>query len=75
MTEGNVMIELKNVCKNYGMTQALNDVSFTVQKGQIVGFVGPNGAGKSTAMRIHGADIGHGQRRRLRCDGESDRSL
>ncbi len=46
------MIELKNVCKNYGMTQALNDVSFTVQKGQIVGFVGPNGAGKSTAMRI-----------------------
>jgi ABC-2 type transport system ATP-binding protein len=52
MTEGNVMIELKSVCKNYGLTQALNDVSFTVQKGQIVGFVGPNGAGKSTAMKI-----------------------
>jgi ABC-2 type transport system ATP-binding protein len=46
------MIELKNVSKNYGLTRALIDVSFTVQKGQIVGFVGPNGAGKSTAMKI-----------------------
>ncbi|MBN2104625.1 ATP-binding cassette domain-containing protein [bacterium] len=46
------MIELKNVCKNYGLTPALTDVSFSVEKGQIVGFVGPNGAGKSTAMKI-----------------------
>ncbi len=46
------MIELKNVSKNYGPTKALNDVSFSVKKGEIVGFVGPNGAGKSTAMKI-----------------------
>lgn len=46
------MIELKNVCKNYGLTRALTDVSFSVKQGEIVGFVGPNGAGKSTAMKI-----------------------
>jgi len=46
------MIELKNVCKDYGSTKALVDVSFSVKKGEIIGFVGPNGAGKSTAMRI-----------------------
>ncbi len=46
------MIELDKVCKNYGLTKALIDVSFKIDKGQIVGFVGPNGAGKSTAMKI-----------------------
>ncbi|MBE6617572.1 MAG: ATP-binding cassette domain-containing protein [Ruminococcaceae bacterium] len=46
------MIEIKNLCKNYGSKYALDDVSFTVNKGEIVGFLGPNGAGKSTAMNI-----------------------
>lgn len=46
------MIEVKNLCKNYGPFQALNDISFSVEKGQIVGFLGPNGAGKTTTMRI-----------------------
>ncbi|MDE0010825.1 MAG: ATP-binding cassette domain-containing protein [Candidatus Poribacteria bacterium] len=46
------MIEVQNVTKNYGLFQALKDISFQVDKGQIVGFLGPNGAGKTTTMRI-----------------------
>lgn len=46
------MIEVQNLYKNYGPFQALNDISFSVEKGQIVGFLGPNGAGKTTTMRI-----------------------
>jgi ABC-2 type transport system ATP-binding protein len=45
-------IEVKNVTKVYGKQKALNDVSFTVEPGHIVGFLGPNGAGKSTMMKI-----------------------
>jgi ABC-2 type transport system ATP-binding protein len=46
------MIEVWGLSKNYGDLAALSDVSFTVEKGQIVGFLGANGAGKSTTMDI-----------------------
>ena len=46
------MIEVDRLTKRYGPVPAIQDVSFTVEKGQIVGFLGPNGAGKTTTMRI-----------------------
>ncbi|WP_077533449.1 ABC transporter ATP-binding protein [Massiliimalia massiliensis] len=46
------MIEIKNLTKRYGNKLAVDDVSFTVNKGEILGFLGPNGAGKSTTMNI-----------------------
>lgn len=45
-------IEVKNLVKIYGEQKAVNDISFAVGKGEIVGFLGPNGAGKSTTMKI-----------------------
>ena len=45
-------IEVKNLVKYYGNQAAVNDVSFSIKKGEIVGFLGPNGAGKSTTMKI-----------------------
>ena len=46
------MIEVTNVTKRYGTHTAVDDVSFRVEAGEIVGFLGPNGAGKSTTMNI-----------------------
>ena len=46
------MIEVQNLVKKYGSHIAVNDLSFTVEKGQIYGFLGPNGAGKTTTMNI-----------------------
>lgn len=46
------MIEIRNLVKYYGDILAVNDVTFTVQKGEILGFLGPNGAGKTTTMNI-----------------------
>lgn len=46
------MITVRNLNKNFGNKSALNNVSFDIAKGEIVGFLGPNGAGKTTLMRI-----------------------
>lgn len=46
------MIEVKNLVKNYGDKTAVNDISFVVNEGEILGFLGPNGAGKSTTMNM-----------------------
>jgi ABC-2 type transport system ATP-binding protein len=45
-------IEVQNISKSYGAQKALDNVTFSVKKGEIVGFLGPNGAGKSTLMKI-----------------------
>lgn len=45
-------ITVENITKTYGEQKALNNVSFSIEKGEIVGFLGPNGAGKSTMMKI-----------------------
>lgn len=46
------MIEVKNLTKDYGPRRAIDNLNFTVAKGDVVGFLGPNGAGKSTTMKI-----------------------
>jgi ABC-2 type transport system ATP-binding protein len=46
------MIEIKNLTKKFGANIILNDISFSVKSGEILGFLGPNGAGKSTTMKI-----------------------
>ncbi len=46
------MIEAKSLCKSYGVFKAVDDLSFTVEAGQVLGFLGPNGAGKSTTMKM-----------------------
>ncbi|MEJ2639915.1 MAG: ATP-binding cassette domain-containing protein [Desulfosarcinaceae bacterium] len=67
------MIEVEQLSKHFGAKKAVDDISFTVEKGEILGFLGPNGAGKSTTMRmitgfipptsgsvrIGGADVGN----------------
>ena len=47
-----VMIEARELSKSFGSVRALDNVSFEVRRGEVVGFLGPNGAGKSTTMRI-----------------------
>lgn len=56
------MISVENLSKRYGQVQAIDDISFEVAKGEVLGFLGPNGAGKSTTMKaltgFHGTDKG-----------------
>jgi len=49
---GAVLIEVEHLTKYFGSTLAVDDISFRVEKGEILGFLGPNGAGKTTTMRI-----------------------
>lgn len=46
------MIEVKDLCKDYGQRRAIDHLNFSLKKGDVVGFLGPNGAGKSTTMKI-----------------------
>jgi ABC-2 type transport system ATP-binding protein len=46
------MLRIENISKNFGSTVALSDVSFSIDKGEVVGILGPNGAGKTTCMRV-----------------------
>ncbi|MBS1153676.1 MAG: transporter, ATP-binding protein, partial [Myxococcaceae bacterium] len=52
MSADGPLLEVKNLSRHYGALKAVDDVSFTVAAGTILGFIGPNGAGKSTTMRI-----------------------
>jgi ABC-2 type transport system ATP-binding protein len=46
------MIRVENLQKHFGLTRAVDDISFAVEKGEVVGFLGPNGAGKTTTIRV-----------------------
>ena len=46
------MIEVRSLSKSFGTFRAVDEISFSVPKGQILGFLGPNGAGKSTTMKM-----------------------
>src|SRR5437867_1745813 len=46
------MIDVRHLTKTYNGSTAVNDLSFTVERGDVFGFIGPNGAGKTTTMRI-----------------------
>ena len=52
------MIEVKNLTRYYGTRLAINNISFQIEKGEVVGFLGPNGAGKSTTMNIISCILG-----------------
>lgn len=48
----NPVIEVRHICKSYGTVKALQDVSLSIQQGELFGLIGPDGAGKSTLFRI-----------------------
>ena len=47
----NIILRINNLTKTYGTKKALNDISFSIEKGKIYGFIGENGAGKTTTIR------------------------
>ncbi|HEX9284390.1 MAG TPA: ABC transporter ATP-binding protein, partial [Nitrospirales bacterium] len=51
------MIQVEHLTKHYGPKAAIEDVSFSVEKGEVLAFLGPNGAGKTTTMRILTASL------------------
>jgi len=65
-------IEVKNLTKTYGEQNAVDQVSFKVEKGEVVGFLGPNGAGKSTTMKIITGYLPATQGEALVCDTKVD---
>ncbi|MCA9307820.1 MAG: ATP-binding cassette domain-containing protein, partial [Phycisphaerales bacterium] len=52
MTEREAMIEAIDLCKHYGSFAAIDNLTFTIRRGEVVAFLGPNGAGKSTTMKV-----------------------
>src|ERR1700683_1606227 len=52
LSGAHTVIEVQHLTKRYGRVTAVQDVSFRVERGEILGFLGPNGAGKTTTMRI-----------------------
>ena len=46
------MIKVEGLCKDYGPIRAVDNISFEVAEGEVLGFLGPNGAGKSTTMKM-----------------------
>jgi ABC-2 type transport system ATP-binding protein len=52
MTAGDTMISIKGLTKDFGPLRAVDNISFDVKKGEVLGFLGPNGAGKSTTMKM-----------------------
>ena len=52
MSQESVLVDVKNIVKTYGPLRAVNDLTFQIKAGEIVGLLGPNGAGKSTTMKM-----------------------